>query len=512
MLKKIIIVGAGPAGLTAALELQKKGFKNIKIFENDKQVGGISKTVNHNGNRIDIGGHRFFSKSKWVMKWWTDILPIEKIETAELNLEYKGKSIDFENINFTDTKSDKTMIIRNRLSRIYFNKNFFDYPLKLNLETIFKIGIFKTVNFGISYIISKLNPKKPEKSLEDFFINRFGVKLYYQFFKEYTEKVWGKPCSEISSSWGAQRIKSLSIKKAIVHALKNFLRLKEKKTNQTSLIESFIYPKLGPGQMWEEASKKFIDNGGEIYLNTKVVQVNIDNNLVNSVITSNEKNIQNLFKCDELISTMPIIDLINYSKKQWTEEIISIANNLNYRDFITVGLLYDIKDFPKPLNDNWIYIQDPGVEIGRVQIFNNWSPHMVSNKNHIWLGLEYFCNEIDQIWNLSNQDLINKAKNELYKIGIVSTLASIDEIIIKVPKAYPGYFGESFKKFDQLRKEVDQVSNLSLIGRNGMHRYNNQDHSMLTAKEAVEQIVSLERNKEKIWSINIDDEYIEENN
>lgn len=511
-MKKIIIIGAGPAGLTAAFELLKNGETDVTIIEQDNQVGGISKTIVYNKNRIDIGGHRFFSKSDWVMNWWTNQLPLQETKD-QINLKYKGQIKN--KINFSKNKNlinnkELVMLIRSRLSRIYYGGKFFDYPLKLNLNTLAKLGFYKTLIFGISYMISKIKPIKPEKSLEDFFINRFGKLLYLRFFKEYTEKVWGTSCTKISADWGAQRVKSLSITKTITHALKEIFGLK-KNNAQTSLIENFIYPKYGPGQMWETVAEKIINSGGKITFNSCLNKINIDKKLVKNISYQKDGKEYEL-NCSHLISTMPVKDLINASKNRWPLNTINIANNLEYRDFITIGLLYNKKNLKKELNDNWIYIQEPGLKVGRIQIFNNWSPHMVDNINNIWFGLEYFCNDYDTLWNSSNEQLKNLAQEEIAKIGIVNSERALDSIVIKVPKAYPGYFGDSYKNFNVIRENLDKIDNLYLIGRNGMHRYNNQDHSMLTAKEAVNQIINKTNDKNKIWSINIDDEYHEEGN
>jgi protoporphyrinogen oxidase len=509
-MKKIVIIGAGPAGLTAAFELLKRGETNVKIIEQGNQVGGISKTIVHNGNRIDIGGHRFFSKSDWVMDWWAEKLPLSKNKSV-INLKYHGQTrskINSYKKNNLKSNIENVMLVRNRLSRIYYGGEFYDYPLSLNISTLNKLGLYKILTFGISYIFSKIRPIKPEKSLEDFFINRFGKLLYLKFFKEYTEKVWGISCSKIGADWGTQRIKSLSITKTFIHALKKIFRFKRNNA-QTSLIENFIYPKYGPGQMWEIVAKKIVNYGGKIYLNSSAKKIKIKKNLVKKIYYKNQKKTNEL-ECTHLISTMPIKELINISKQTWSSNIINYANNLQYRDFITVGLLYNKKDFPKQLKDNWIYIQESGMQVGRIQIFNNWSPWMVKNKDNIWLGLEYFCNESDQFWNLSDKNIKNIAQKEIKKIGVVKSSIALDSVVIKVPKAYPGYFGKSYKNFHIIKESLDKINNLYLIGRNGMHRYNNQDHSMLTAKEAVEQIITGANEKNKIWSINIGDEYHEE--
>lgn len=446
------------------------------------------------------------------MTWWANILPIAaNSEKTSLNLRYRGSSRDSLPISSAQSAdADAVMLVRNRLSRIYFNRNFFSYPLKLNLDALKKLGLHKTISFGIGYVQARISPIVPEKSLEDFLVNRFGRPLYLQFFKEYTEKVWGVPCSEISAEWGAQRIKSLSITKALWHALKTALGLGGGKAEQTSLIEHFVYPKFGPGQMWEMVAKEFVDNGGKLLFGAKVNNIKItDDKLTHiSYLDSNGSSVE--LDCDEVVSTMPIKDLILASSAYWPQPIVELASALAYRDFITVGLLYRKEDLPRPLDDNWIYIQEPGVQVGRVQVFNNWSPYLVADKDTVWLGLEFFCKETDALWKMSDDELKALAQLEMMQIGLVSAEKSIDAVVIRVPKAYPGYFGEAYQQFGQIRSHIDKVKNLFLVGRNGMHRYNNQDHSMLTAKEAADQIISGKVDKEKIWSINIDDEYHEE--
>ncbi|WP_083196133.1 FAD-dependent oxidoreductase [Pseudomonas sp. AU12215] len=333
--------------------------------------------------------------------------------------------------------------------------------------------------------------------------------LYRQFFKEYTEKVWGVGCDEISAEWGAQRIKSLSILSAVVHALKGLLGIGGKATH-TSLIESFIYPKFGPGQMWEQVAERFVDAGGRLEMRSRVTSVNYQNGRVQSIEYVDERGNAHQCPCNYLISTMPIKDLVRASNGALGEQATSIASALQYRDFITVGLLYKKQELVSPLQDNWIYIQEPGVKVGRVQIFNNWSPYMVADQDTVWLGLEFFCTEVDELWMMSDDALKALAQGEMQEIGLVASASAMDAVVIRVPKAYPGYFGEAYQQFDTLRERLDAVDNLFLIGRNGMHRYNNQDHSMLTAKEAVSQIASGAIDKSRIWAINVDDEYHEE--
>ena len=507
----VVIIGAGPAGLTAARELQSAGFRNVTVIEADSQVGGISRTVNFKGNRIDIGGHRFFSKSDWVMQWWADVLPVQTSSAPQaLNLRYQGKQRDDLPGTRTSALGDEdVMLVRSRLSRIYYNQQFFDYPLKLNLDALRKLGLKKTIAFGISYVFARLAPIKPEKSLQDFLVNRFGQKLYRQFFKEYTEKVWGVPCNEISAEWGAQRIKSLSILSALGHAIKQALGLSGGSA-QTSLIESFIYPKYGPGQMWETVARQFIEAGGVLSMREKVVGLDLEEGCVKSVSAVDVDGNVVQYPCNHVISTMPISQLTQALPASWSPTARAIAKGLEYRDFITVGLLYEQSVLTQPLEDNWIYIQEPGVQVGRVQVFNNWSPHMVAKPGTVWMGMEFFCRETDELWKMTDDALKELAQQEMKQIGLVKLPRAIDAVVIRVPKAYPGYFGESYARFDELRVELDEISNLFLVGRNGMHRYNNQDHSMLTAKKAVDLIVAGDASKAAIWEINLDDEYHEE--
>lgn len=506
-----VIIGAGPAGLTAALELQASGIRRIVVLEADAVVGGISRTVRHGGNRIDIGGHRFFSKSDWVMQWWNGLLPTAAAAQGSRELRYQGQSRSVPPVEAQGpSESDDVMLLRSRLSRIYFGKRFFDYPLRLNVESILKLGVTRTVAFAVSYAAAHLRPVRPERSLEDFLINRFGGKLYRQFFKEYTEKVWGVPCNEISAEWGAQRIKSLSVGKALLHALRQVLRRPRRDSAQTSLIESFLYPKFGPGQMWEVAARKFCEQGGTLLFRHQVSALEIRDCLVRSVTAMYEGRPVTVHG-NHVVSTMPIKDLVLASEDAWPEHVSEIARGLQYRDFITVGLLYRSSDVLEDLRDNWIYIQEPGVLVGRVQVFNNWSPHMVADPStSTWLGLEFFCRETDDLWQMSDQQITALALKEMCHIGLAKADSALDSVVIRVPKAYPGYFGPAYARFSELQQELDAVRNLFLVGRNGMHRYNNQDHSMLTAKEAADQIVSGQIRKERIWQINVDDEYHEE--
>jgi len=402
------------------------------------------------------------------------------------------------------------MLVRNRLSRIYYNRKFFDYPLKLNVATLRKLGLANTFTFGLSYLRARVAPIRPEATFEDFLVNRFGRRLYRLFFKEYTEKVWGVPCREISAEWGAQRIKSLSVTKAIWHALRSAWNLADAKPAQTSLIENFLYPKHGPGQMWETVARRFVERGGKLHLGCRVEALDIEGGRVRSVTFTRADGGRETADCTHAISTMPIKDLIAASRTAWPDAVADVASRLAYRDFITVGLLYRLTDLPQKLEDNWIYIQEPGVQVGRVQVFNNWSPYMVADPATVWMGLEFFCREGDPLWSMADTALAQLAQDEMRQIGLASAPQALDSVVIRVPKAYPGYFGDAYGQFDKVRAALDAVGNLFLAGRNGMHRYNNQDHSMLTAKEAAEQILSGNVDKKRIWDINVGDEYHEE--
>ena len=519
--KIAVVAGGGPAGLTAALELLRQTNVRPLVFEMDEAVGGISKTVNHKGNRMDLGGHRFFSKSDWVMNWWQEILPVAADADAEFEISYQNKSRTVVPARLAGENDDDVMLVRSRLSRIYYLGKFFDYPMKLNLNTIRNLGLVKIARIGFSYLRARLLPISDEKSLEDFLINRFGRELYLTFFKEYTEKVWGKPCNEISSEWGAQRIKGLSITKAVLHALKQLLPTKDEGLSQegtnTSLIQRFLYPKYGPGHMWQRVSQLIEQEGGTVQLHHKVERLFLDGDNVEAVEVRNlQTGETRRIGCDYFISTMPVQELITSMSPAPDSAVVEVANGLEYRDFVTVGLLFDkLKARPGSIGstnlipDNWIYVQDRGVKLGRIQIFNNWSPYLVPDKNSVWLGLEYFCDEGDELWEMPDEELVALARNELEQISFVAGEAVRESHVHRVVKAYPGYFG-SYENFDVIRKFSDSIGNLFLVGRNGMHRYNNQDHSMLTARYAVEAIAAGDRSKDAIWDVNIDDEYHEE--
>jgi protoporphyrinogen oxidase len=516
--KIAVIAGAGPAGLTAALELLRHSDIRPIVIEADEQVGGISKTINYRGNRMDLGGHRFFSKSDWVMRWWQQILPVDAAATrSPVLLTYQQHSREFSAETNLPSNPDAVLLMRQRLSRIYYRRRFFDYPLKLNATTVRNMGVLETLRVGMSYGHSRILRRSPEDTLEDFLINRFGGRLYRTFFKDYTEKVWGVPCREISAEWGAQRIKGLSISRAISHALSRPFRSstdRAQKQVETSLIERFLYPKLGPGQMWEEVAKQVVARGGEIYLRSTVIGLNRERDTVTAVRVRDKDGHVREIACGHFVSSLPISSLVQMLKPE-LDEVIKIAQHLPYRDFMTAGLLVksmtsrDHRSAPNGMPpDNWVYIQEPDVRIGRLQIFNNWSPALVADPATIWLGLEYFCNEGDDLWSLEDNAFLQFASGELERIGLIHRDQVIDGTVVRVPKAYPAYFGE-YRQFGRLRTFLDGLFNVYPIGRNGMHRYNNQDHSMLAAHRAVTSIMNNGSGKTLIWEVNAEAEYHE---
>jgi protoporphyrinogen oxidase len=520
--KRAIIIGAGPAGLTAAYELLKSGHMQVTVLEATRDIGGLSKTVNYKGNRIDIGGHRFFSKSDWVMDWWLKMLPLSRADAGangghDLNLAYQGQHRSLRSgVGTPQKEDDRVMLVRGRLSRIYFNGKFFDYPLKANLDTALKLGLGRCFAFACSYAYAVLFPRKPERTLEDFFINRFGRLLYLQFFKSYTEKVWGTPCNEISAEWGAQRVKSLSIASALRHAIAKLFRKSPARAENTSLIEQFLYPKFGPGLMWETAAERIRELGGNIVFEAPVVSVEHEASSARAVIVRRADGTEERYGADYVLSTMPVRELVLGMQPPAPAPVSEVARGLEYRDFITVGLLYKrlapINSGNGPLNlvpDNWIYIQEHGVNVGRLQVFNNWSPYMVADPNTVWVGMEFFCREGDRLWCMADDELVRMGKAEMEKLKLAAGGDCLDGVVIRMPKAYPAYYG-TYDRFSEIRAFLDPMKNLFLIGRNGMHRYNNQDHSMLSARMAADAILTGSADKSRIWDVNIDDEYHEE--
>lgn len=485
MKKKVVIIGAGPAGLTAGYELLKDNSNyDVTIIESSSLVGGISKTINYKNNYMDLGGHRFFSKDKRVIDFWLSVLPL-------------------------NNSGDFGMLKRRRVSRIYYLEKFFDYPVTLNLTTIKNLGYFNTIACGFSYLYSLIFRRK-ENSLKDFYINRFGKRLYEIFFESYTTKIWGRDPSMIMPDWGSQRVKGISIIEVVLNALGL------KKEKETSLIEEFYYPKYGPGQLWERVCNLYKEMGGKILLEHEVKKIICDKKRILEVVVSNNGQMKRI-KGDIFISSMAIKDLMMCFSNAVPKKVLCVANNLPYRDFMTVGLLVSnlklvnntkidtINDIPP---DCWIYVQDKNVKLGRIQIFNNWSPYLVKDKNTVWLGLEYFTSEGDYLWKMSQDEFVKMAIDEVCKIGIIDAEAVIDYHVEKVKKAYPAYF-DSYKDFDKVKDYLNTFDNLYCIGRNGQHRYNNMDHSMLTAMESVYNIKNNIKDKRNIWNVNIEGEYHE---
>ncbi len=563
--ERAIIIGAGPAGLTAALELLRRTGIQPIVLEASDEIGGISRTIRFKGNRMDIGGHRFFSKSDRVMNWWMDLMPIDSEDcvsatapTMAQEISYQGKqrSTAFyrdgdSNRNRTESAiglaepedeapsstssgslpdPDLRMLIRPRKSRIYYLRRFFDYPITLTGSTLRNLGVVRMTKVGTSYLASRVRQIKNEKSLEDFLINRFGRQLYLTFFKSYTEKVWGTPCDQISAEWGAQRIKGLSLTTAVKHFVRKTLAGRRKrqgegdlaqKTTDTSLIERFMYPKFGPGQLWEHVAD-LVRIGvrtprglrsGEIHLGWRVKSICCDGKQVRSVEAINDAGETRSFPGDYFFSTMPVRELVQAIDSPVPENVREVSDGLQYRDFITVGLLVDrlkVKEIDGGLlKDTWIYIQEPDVLLGRLQIFNNWSPYLVADPSKIWIGLEYFCYETDDLWKMPDDELKKFAIGEVNKIGILDADAVSDAHVVRVPKTYPAYFG-TYDRFDEIRSFTDSFENLFLVGRNGMHKYNNQDHSMLTAMAVVDGLVEGRVDKKALWNINTEQDYHEE--
>ncbi|MGD0666488.1 MAG: NAD(P)/FAD-dependent oxidoreductase [Bryobacteraceae bacterium] len=520
--KRAIIIGAGPAGLTAAYELLSRTSIKPIVLEKSDCVGGICRTVNYKGNRMDMGGHRFFSKSDRVMEWWLRMLPLQATTTNSAAIRYHGseRTIPASAAGPDPATEDRVMLLRRRKSRCYYLRRFFDYPITLSRDTLMKLGMWRAGRIGVSYLRSVVFPLKQETTLEQFFINRFGAELYKTFFKSYTEKVWGVPCDQISAEWGAQRMKGLSIRAALGHALKKALRIGDgglaQKGTQTSLIERFLYPKFGPGQMWEEVARRVREMGGEILTGYSCDRLTTEGWRIKSVEASSvTTGMKAAFEGDYFFSTAPIQELMRSLDVPPPAKVLEVSDGLIYRDFVTVGLLVrslkiheGSEQSKKLISDNWIYIQEPGVRLGRLQIFNNWSPFLVADPSQVWLGLEYFCTTSDEIWNLPDEQMATMAKEELSRIGIIDTAEVVDSTVLRMEKAYPAYFG-TYHRFGEIREHMDHYENLFLIGRNGMHRYNNQDHSMLTAMIAVDNIIAGDTNKSKLWEVNTEMEYNE---
>jgi protoporphyrinogen oxidase len=469
--KKVLVIGGGPAGLTASYQLSKAGVKSI-VFEKDEALGGLSRTVNYKHYLFDIGGHRFFTKITRVEEMWKQVIR-------------------------------DGFLRRKRLSRIYYNKRFFYYPLR-PFNALFGLGIWNSLLIMLSYVHAKLAPSKQEETFEQWVSNRFGRRLFNTFFKTYTEKVWGIPCSEIRAEWAAQRIKGLSL----ITALKNALVKSQNSTGNRkevikTLIDEFFYPKFGPGMMWQAVADSIQDNGSRVWLEAEVEGIRWSGDRVEALEVRRNGKREVVYGTD-FISSIPIKEAIQKLKPAVSKEVVDAANDLKYRDFLTVALIINKRDlFP----DNWIYIHDPTVQVGRIQNFKNWSPFLVPNQEKTCLGLEYFCFEDDSLWAMPDGQLIELAKGELETLGFVKSGDVEDGTVVRMPKAYPVYDSSYKESLEMVRRFLDGIDNLHLVGRNGQHKYNNQDHSMLTAMMAAENVLGANHD---LWQVNEEKEYHEE--
>lgn len=519
-MERVVIIGAGPAGLAAAYHLLKngEGKYQVTILEATEEIGGISRTVNYKGNRMDIGGHRFFTKDPDVKAWWEELLPLQGSPAKDDAV--RGRTWHLTEGGPDPETADETMLVRQRISRIFYRRHFFDYPVTLNMATIRNLGPVTCVEAGLSYLKSCVFKKK-EDSLENFYINRFGRKLYSIFFESYTEKVWGLHPSLMSADWGSQRVKGLSVTSVLKDAFMKAIG-KESASKETSLIEEFWYPKLGPGQIYEKAAREILNMGGELHLGLKVSGIEATPDGQYHIQVIDEKGVaRERLTADYVVSSMPLRNLCGIYKGM-PEDVKRIGLGLKYRDFVTLGLLVDklalgngtkIQTLNGQVPDCWIYVQDKGVKLGRIQIFNNWSPYLVEDPEHtVWIGLEYFCSEGDRFWNMAPEELADYAREELARMGVIDNRTRIlDYHKDYAEKAYPCYFG-SYKELDKLKEYLDTQSGIVCVGRNGQHRYNNMDHSIKTAMLAADYILDGTRDtarKKAVWEVNTEGDYHE---
>lgn len=510
---EIIIIGAGPAGLTAAYTILKNSALTPIVLEASSSIGGISRTIRHGQYSMDLGGHRFFTKNPEVMALWKQIMPLQGAPAIDDII--LDRPVPLEKNGPDPEQTDQVMLVRRRISRIYFSRKFFDYPISLKRETFTNMGFRRTVAAGLGMVCSSVYKRK-ENSLEDFYINRFGKPLYGMFFEKYTEKVWGTHPSVLEPDWGSQRVKGVSlagILKTIL--LKPFLK---NAPVETSLIEQFYYPKLGPGHLYETMAAEIRQLGGQVVLNAPVDAIEVQENRVVAVAYRDGQGNRQRIAADAVFSSMAIKDLIHSFSHDVPSDVRDIALALPYRDFITVGLRVErlliknntpIKTINGIIPDCWIYIQDHDVKMGRLQIFNNWSPYLVPlSEQSVWLGLEYFCNEGDQLWQMTDDEISLFAAAELEKIGFIHQDDVLDAVVVRINKAYPAYSG-SYRQFDTVKKYLQAIDGLYCIGRNGQHRYNNMDHSILTAMKAAEAYLNHDKSQADLWSVNCEDDYLE---
>lgn len=512
---KNVIIGAGPAGVTAAYELSKVPGHSTVLIEKEDHVGGISATVDFNGNKIDLGPHRFFTKSQRVQELWESILPLQGqpgMEDVELDHQLPYS----ETTQINPDQVDDVLLYRPRLTRIYYRKRFFDYPVSLSVNTIFGLGFLNIIKIGFSYLKAMMFPRK-EKSLEDFFINRFGKSLYLTFFKDYTEKLWGVKCCDIPAEWGAQRVKGISVAQILKDIFGKLFKGKKFKTDQTSLIEAFFYPKYGAGQMYLKMAETAQKRGMDMMLHADVQKIKLNGRRIDSVIVKSGDELREI-SGDNFLSSMPIRELISKMEGDVPEQIKKIAEGLPYRNVRLASFLLNklklknttrMKTYNGLIPDVWIYIQEKGVKAGRMEIINNFSPYLVKDNQHtVCITVEYFCSDDDELWTESEEDFLNFALNELSEMEIIDKSELKEQAAFKISKAYPAYFG-TYQDFNQVREFIDSVANLYPVGRNGMHKYNNMDHSILTALESVDCIMNPQKKKTDIWSINTEQTYHE---
>ena len=514
--KKVLVIGAGPAGLAAGYRLLKEAGTDydVTILEASNEIGGISKTVDYRGNRMDTGPHRFFTKDPGVLAFWHEIMPVQgkpsyddKLLGIQKNLATGGPDPEEE---------DRVMLLRDRITRILYNGKFFDYPISLKFDTLKNMGFTNTMIAGFSYLKSIIIKKK-ETNLENFFLNRFGRKLYSMFFEGYTAKLWGRHPKNIDASWGAQRVKGVSITAVVKNAFEKILKIKGQ--TETSLIEYFYYPKYGSGFFYETVAKEIENMGGKILFGHEVNGINCQQDIITGVTCKKNYTVVTI-EGDYVLSSMPVKDLVAafYGNRK-DKNIERIAEGLPYRDYFTVGLLLKrlklknetpIKTVNNIIPDDWVYIHDSRVKMIRFVVFNNFSPYMVKNVNEeIMVALEYACGEKDDLWQKSDDELKKYAVNEFISMGIINEDDVIDAHVERVKKAYPAYF-DTYEEFDKIIDYLNKFTNLFCIGRNGQHRYNNMDHSILTGFVAADIITGKIKDKTSLWEVNTEKEYHEE--